>query len=61
MTENFIKNVVAAMQDSLTDEQLQKLENVLAINLHGLEVKMCIRDRDNTWMDITVKYRPRFM
>ena len=39
MTENFIKNVVAAMQDSLTDEQLQKLENVLAINLHGLEVK----------------------
>lgn len=39
MTENFIKNVVVAMQDSLTDEQLQKLENVLAINLHGLEVK----------------------
>lgn len=28
MTENFIKNIVAAMQDSLTDEQLQKLENV---------------------------------
>ena len=26
MTENFIKNVVAAMQDSLTDEQLQKLD-----------------------------------
>lgn len=39
MTENLIKNVVAAMQDSLTDEQLQKLENVLAINLHGLEVR----------------------
>ena len=42
MTENFIKNVVAAMQDSLTDEQLQKLENVLAINLHGLEVKAVV-------------------
>lgn len=27
------------MQDSLTDEQLQKLENVLAINLHGMEVR----------------------
>ena len=39
MTENLIKNVVAAMQDSLTDEQLQKLENVLAISLHGLEVR----------------------
>ena len=26
MTENFIKNVVVAMQDSLTDEQLQKTQ-----------------------------------
>ena len=35
MTEKLIQNVIVAMQDSLTDEQLQKLENVLAINLHG--------------------------
>lgn len=39
MTEKLIKNVIVAMQDSLTDEQLQKLENVLAINLHGMEVR----------------------
>ena len=30
MTEKLIQNVIVAMQDSLTDEQLQKLENVLA-------------------------------
>ena len=36
MTEKLIQNVIVAMQDSLTDEQLQKLENVLAINLHGM-------------------------
>lgn len=39
MTEKLIQNVIVAMQDSLTDEQLQKLENVLAINLHGMEVR----------------------
>lgn len=39
MVEKLIKNVIVAMQDSLNDEQLQKLENVLAINLHGLEVR----------------------
>lgn len=39
MKENLIKNVIVAMQDSLTDEQLNKLENVLAINLHGQEVR----------------------
>ena len=39
MVEKLIKNVIVAMQDCLNDEQLQKLENVLAINLHGLEVR----------------------
>ena len=39
MTEKLIQNVIVAMQDSLTDEQLQKLENVLAINLLGMEVR----------------------
>lgn len=39
MVEKLIKNVISAMQDRLNDEQLLMLENVLAINLHGLEVK----------------------
>ena len=39
MKENLIKIVIVAMQDSLRYEQLNKLENVLAINLHGLEVR----------------------
>ena len=39
MVEKLIQNVIVAMQDSLTDEQLQKLENVLSINLHGMEVR----------------------
>lgn len=39
MTEKIIQNVIVAMQDTLNDEQLQKLESVLAINLHGLEIR----------------------
>lgn len=39
MVEKLIQNVIMAMQDSLDDEQLRMLENVLAINLHGMEIK----------------------
>lgn len=39
MVEKLIQSVIMAMQDSLDDEQLRMLENVLALNLHGMEIK----------------------
>ena len=39
MVEKLIDNVLAAMQEFLSEEQLQKLENVMTIQMHGLEVK----------------------
>lgn len=39
MIDKLIENVLTAMQDSLSEEQLQKLENVLAIQFHGIEVR----------------------
>ena len=44
MTEKIIDAVMAAMQEDLSREQLQKLENVLIMQLHGLEIrKECTR------------------
>ena len=37
--ENIIKNVMSAMQESLDEEQLQKLENTLYIQFHGLKLQ----------------------
>ena len=37
--DNIIKNVVSSMQDCLDDEQLQKLENTLYIQFHGLKLQ----------------------
>lgn len=39
MTEKVISNVLMEMQECLSEEQLQKLENVLSIQLHGMVVK----------------------
>ena len=39
MIEKVISGIVAAVQDDLTDEQLQKLENVLVVQLHGLKIE----------------------
>ena len=39
MIEKVINGIVAAMQEDLTYEQLQKLENVLVMQLHGLKVE----------------------
>lgn len=39
MIEKVINGIVAAMQDDLTDEQLQKLENVLVMQMHGLRIE----------------------
>ena len=32
-------SILEKMADSLSDEQLQKLENVMAIEFHGIEVQ----------------------
>lgn len=37
--DKIIDVVLATMQEDLSQEQLQKLENTLAINFHGLEIK----------------------
>lgn len=37
--DNIIKNVMSSMQDCLDDEQLQKLENTLYIQFHGLKLQ----------------------
>lgn len=37
--ENIIRNVTSAMQDVLSEEQLQKLQNVLCIQFHGLKIE----------------------
>lgn len=39
MVEKVINGVLAAMQEYLSDDQLQKLENVLVIQLHGLVIQ----------------------
>jgi len=39
MIEKVINGIVATMQEDLTDEQLQKLENVLVMQLHGLKIE----------------------
>lgn len=39
MIEKVIEKILAEMQDGLSQEQLQKLENVLVIQFHGLEIK----------------------
>lgn len=39
MVEKVINGIIAAMQDDLTDEQLQKLENVLVMQMHGLRIE----------------------
>lgn len=37
--DNIIRNVLSSMQDCLDDEQLQKLENTLYIQFHGLKLQ----------------------
>ena len=37
--EQIQNQILEKMADSLSDEQLQKLENVLAIEFHGVEVQ----------------------
>lgn len=37
--ENIIRNATSAMQDVLNEEQLQKLQNVLCIQFHGLKLE----------------------
>ena len=39
MIEKVINGILAGMAPDLTDEQLQKLENVLVMQLHGLKVE----------------------
>ena len=39
MVERVIDGIVAAMQEDLTDEQLNKLEQVLIIQLHGFKIE----------------------
>lgn len=39
MIEKLISGIIASMQDNLTDEQLQQLENVLVVQLHGLKIE----------------------
>lgn len=39
MIEKVINGILAGMAPELTDEQLQKLENVLVMQLHGLKVE----------------------
>lgn len=39
MTEKVINGILAAMEADLTDEQMQKLENVLVVQLHGLRIE----------------------
>lgn len=39
MIEKVINGIIVAMQEDLTYEQLQKLENVLVMQLHGLKVE----------------------
>lgn len=37
--ESIQSKIIGRMQDVLTNEQLQRLENVLAIEFHGIEVQ----------------------
>lgn len=37
--ENIQSKIIGRMQDVLTNEQLQHLENVLAIEFHGIEIQ----------------------
>ena len=37
--ENIIRNVTGAMQEVLDEKQLQKLQNVLCIQFHGLKLE----------------------
>ena len=37
--ESIQSKIIGRMQDILTNEQLQRLENVLAIEFHGIEVQ----------------------
>ena len=39
MTDKIVDGVIAAMQEDLTPEQLRKLENILIMQLHGLEIR----------------------
>ena len=39
MHEELVNSIVIAMADDLTSDQLQRLERVLAIKLHGLKVE----------------------
>lgn len=37
--ESIIRNVTSAMKEVLNEEQLQKLQNVLCIQFHGLKLE----------------------
>ena len=37
--ENIQSKIIGRMQDVLTNEQLQHLENVLSIEFHGIEIQ----------------------